>query len=359
MLPGVGVFGTGKLLEAVVPHLRSLGFHVVALWGQTLDDAAKTAAALKIDYHTARVDDVLLRRDVDLVLVLAPPSLQSQIAVKAMGIGKHVVCDRPAGLCQSELLKMVLAAQYYPSLLSVVGYGLRYLPAVKLMRQAVRDGYVGDVRLVEARVTCGSLLDGSGYSWLCEPAMGGGLLSLIGSHVIDLVSHVIGQRARRVHGTLRTYTRQTRLIAGIRHVASDDFSSFQMEMDGGALVTVSLNAHLSGLQQEVTVCGDWGHLTLRGADLAGFRAGQHETLHRAAAEEGAAPPLPAAGPQPALHAAGLLRLLTAVAGSFSAGEPLAEAASFQDGQYVTAVMEAVRASSATQAWTQVTLSQIW
>ena len=46
MLPGVGVFGTGKLLEAVVPHLRSLGFHVVALWGQTVDEAAKVAGML-------------------------------------------------------------------------------------------------------------------------------------------------------------------------------------------------------------------------------------------------------------------------------------------------------------------------
>ena len=46
MLPGVGVFGTGKLLEAVVPHLRSLGFKVVALWGQTIDDAARVAGEL-------------------------------------------------------------------------------------------------------------------------------------------------------------------------------------------------------------------------------------------------------------------------------------------------------------------------
>lgn len=310
-------------------------------------------AVLKIDYFTSRIDDVLLHKDVDLVLVLAPPSLQSQIAVKAMGIGKHVVCDRPAGLCQSELLKMVLAAQYYPSLVSLVGYGMRFLPAVQQLRQAIRDGYVGDVRLVEARVTCGSLLEGVGYSWLCEPAMGGGLLSLIGSHVVDLVSHVVGQRARRVHGTLRTYQRQTRLITGIRHVTADDFCTFQMEMDGGALATVALNAHMTGLQQEITVCGDWGHMTLRGADLHGFRAGKHETLHRAAEAESAASPLPAAGPQPALYAAGLLRLLTAVARSFADGEPLTDAATFTDGQYVTAVTEAVRASAAAHSWTQV------
>ena len=51
MLPGVGVFGTGKLLEAVVPHLRSLGLRVVALWGQTIDDAAKVAGELSAGHH--------------------------------------------------------------------------------------------------------------------------------------------------------------------------------------------------------------------------------------------------------------------------------------------------------------------
>lgn len=75
------------------------------------------------------MDDVLLRKDVELVLVLCPPNLHSQIAVKALGIGKHVLCDRPAGLSQCEALKMVLAAQYYPSLIGLLNHPIRFHPA--------------------------------------------------------------------------------------------------------------------------------------------------------------------------------------------------------------------------------------
>ena len=43
-----------------------------------------------------------------------PPSHHSQIAVKALGIGKHVAVQSPGGLSQEESMRMVQAAQYYP-----------------------------------------------------------------------------------------------------------------------------------------------------------------------------------------------------------------------------------------------------
>jgi len=92
-------------------------------------DAHITAKELGIPFWTNKVDDVLLRKDVELVLVLCPPNLHSQIAVKALGIGKHVLCDRPAGLSQCEALKMVLAAQYYPSLIGLLNHPIRFHPA--------------------------------------------------------------------------------------------------------------------------------------------------------------------------------------------------------------------------------------
>ena len=54
-----------------------------------------------------QVDDVLLKKDVALIIIFCPPSLHSQIAVKALGIGKHVVCGVPGGLDQPECLRMV------------------------------------------------------------------------------------------------------------------------------------------------------------------------------------------------------------------------------------------------------------
>ena len=51
------------------------------------------------------------------------------------GIGKHVAVPPPAGISQNETLRMVQAAQYYPSLISIAVYGLRFLPAFVKAKQ--------------------------------------------------------------------------------------------------------------------------------------------------------------------------------------------------------------------------------
>ncbi len=56
-----------------------------ALWGRTRDEADLVASELEIPFATNRVDEVLLRKDVDLVVILCPPAQHSQIAVKALG----------------------------------------------------------------------------------------------------------------------------------------------------------------------------------------------------------------------------------------------------------------------------------
>ena len=61
------------------------GFRVEAIWGRTNEEAAATAFSLDIPFATNRIDDVLLRKDVDLILILCSPLHHSQIAVKALG----------------------------------------------------------------------------------------------------------------------------------------------------------------------------------------------------------------------------------------------------------------------------------
>lgn len=144
MLPGIGVFGTAAEVNVLVPILREKGFKIEAIWGRTAKEAEDVAKQLAIPFHTNKIDDVLLKKDVDLVFIVCPPFLHSQISVKALGIGKHVVCDKPMGLGQADALKMVRGSQYYPSLISLVNYSLRFLPAfVHMKRMLDEEEYLG------------------------------------------------------------------------------------------------------------------------------------------------------------------------------------------------------------------------
>ncbi|XP_034941298.1 glucose-fructose oxidoreductase domain-containing protein 2 [Chelonus insularis] len=363
MLPGIGLFGTGSVVRMIVPFLREKGFKIEALWGRTLAEALGVAKDLDIPFHTSSIDDVLLRKDVDLIFIMCSPSLHAQIAVKALGIGKHVVCDKPAGLSQSEALKMVRAAQYYPSLISIVNHSLRFLPAFVKMKTALDDGYLGGpVTVIDIRVQMGSLLR-NGYDWLCDDTMGGGILALVGSHVIDLIFHLLNQKASRVHAVVRTFTQTTKHINGIRRVTSPDFCSFQMELTGGTLVTATLSNHLQGqLTQEVLICGANGHLVVRGGDLYGCKNGQEEVLYRDMESlKDSYPGVSDSIPRP--YVKGLKKMIEALREAFQPvedkrgwiKEPVSQAATFEDGLYIQAVIDALRQSNKRREWTKVTI----
>ncbi|XP_025072569.1 glucose-fructose oxidoreductase domain-containing protein 2 isoform X2 [Alligator sinensis] len=153
MLPGVGVFGTGSTARVLVPLLRAEGFSIEALWGKTEEEAKQLAEEMNISFYTSRTDDVLLHQDVDLVCINIPPPLTRQIAVKALGIGKNVICEKAA--TSVDAFRMVTAARYYPKLMSIVGNVLRFLPAFVKMKQLIEEHYIGNVMICDMLMSGG------------------------------------------------------------------------------------------------------------------------------------------------------------------------------------------------------------
>ncbi|KAK6477072.1 glucose-fructose oxidoreductase domain-containing protein 2-like [Huso huso] len=357
MLPGVGVFGTGSTARVLVPLLRAEGFSVEAVWGRTEEEARQLAEELGISFYTSRTDDVLLHQDVELVCINIPPSLTRQIAVKALGIGKNVICEKAA--TSVDAFKMVTAARYYPKLMSLMGNVLRFLPAFVRMKQLIDEGYVGEVMVCDVRVYWGSLLSNT-YNWICDELMGGGGLHTMGSYIVDLLSHLTGQRAQKVHGLLKTFVKQNGAIRGIRHVTSDDFCFFQMLMSGGVCSTVTLNFNMPGaFMHEVMVVGSAGRLVARGTDLYGQKntSFQEELLLADTSRLGTAVekglrevPLP--------YLKGMVCMVQALRQSFEEQEdrrtwehkPVSMAASFEDGLYMQSVVDAIKQSSRSGEW---------
>lgn len=289
-----------------------------------------------------------------------------------------MICEKAA--TSADAFKMVTASRYYPQLMSLTGSVLRFLPAFAHMKRLLEEGYAGEVQVCDARVYWGSLLSDT-YSWICDELMGGGGLHTMGSYIVDLLSHLTGRRAVRVHGLLRTFVRQNGAIRGIRRVTSDDFCFFQMLMggDGGGAgeggggagdvcCTVTLNFNMPGaFVHEVMVVGSAGRLVARGTELYGQRNGapQEELLLADPSGQGPAGAWPGAekGLQdiPLPYLKGMACMVQALRESFLGQEdrrtwdlkPVASAATFEDGLYVQTVVDAIKKSSRTAEWERV------
>jgi len=363
MLPSVGVVDTGNSSRILLPLLRSAGFTVSGIWGASKQQAKEMADEYKVPFHTSKIDELLLREDVDLVCVLCPPHVRAEVAVKALSIGKHVLCDSPAGLSREEAVRMVNAAQYYPKLLSLIRHELRFLPAFIKMKQYLEEDFCGEPLICECKIEMGSLLSNR-YNWMCDQAMGGGVLTNVGAHVIDIISFLTNQRAVEVHGTLKTFVTQTDSVSSFRHISSDDYTAFQIKLNGGTFATVSLNTHIPGrYSQTITIYGSKGQLIARNGNLYGMKNGSKEELIYGdiARIPGlfSVEKLP-----PSIFLTGLEGWVSEIKRAFEESidkddrriadlQTISSAASFEDGLYTRTVLDAIIESSRTGMWSQV------
>ena len=268
MLPSVGVFGTDEHAQVLIRLFKSASFEVTTVCGKTsLEDIRRTAEEHSIETYTRKTQELLLNSNVGLVCVSGDPHECAEVAVKALSIGKHVFTMSPCGVKTKEANKMLTASQYYPMLLSLVNHPLRFLPAFGKARELIRSKHIGDVFLCECTVHTSSLI-GQKYDWRCDVTTGGGVLQTYGSHVIDILTFLLDEKAREVQGLVETFITHKESFPKFRQLMSDDFCSFQLKYEGNLRACVTLNSNMpSGFIQNITLIGTKGNLKIINKNL--------------------------------------------------------------------------------------------
>ena len=140
----------------------------------------------------ADAQELLKNADVDVVSVCLPNDLHAPLALAAMRAGKHVVCETPPTLNSAEAKKLSSAAAKSGKVLLYAAQR-RFGGAEQAARQAIAKSYIGEP--YHARVswmrTRGIPL---GTGWYTDrERSGGGALIDLGSQMLDLAWHLLGQ----------------------------------------------------------------------------------------------------------------------------------------------------------------------
>ncbi|QDT00406.1 1,5-anhydro-D-fructose reductase [Adhaeretor mobilis] len=151
-------------------------------------------------------EQMLTDTEVDAVYIATPVFLHAPQAIAALRAGKHVLVEKPMALDASEAEAMNVAAKQAGRRLSVAYYR-RFWPTFQRVHSMLEQGDFGQIVL--ARVALHSWYAPSpndSNAWRVRPEYsGGGVLSDVGSHRLDLLAWWFGLPQKTV-SDVRTRT---------------------------------------------------------------------------------------------------------------------------------------------------------
>jgi predicted dehydrogenase len=197
----VAVVGCG-----LVGHKRAAALGDCQLVGccDVVLERARMLARLKPGAEaTTEWRDLVMRADVDIVVVSTPHDQLAQIARAAVCAGKHVLVEKPAARRAAELEGVIEASRQTGALVRV-GFNHRYHPAVRKAKEICMSGALAELFYLRGRYGHGGRL-GYEKEWRANPNLsGGGELIDQGIHLIDLARWFLGDFTE-VQGFVHTY----------------------------------------------------------------------------------------------------------------------------------------------------------
>jgi predicted dehydrogenase len=193
----IGVMGAGRICERV--HLPLLAEMDNVVIGGIFDPDQHRARALSSLFNlpvVCRSASELLDLKLDAVLIACPNHLHAQMSIAALEAQKDVLCEKPMATRAADAEAMLNAAEASGRNL-MIAYANRFRPEVVALYEAIQSKRLGEVKAIR----CGWLrrngVPGAGTWFTSREQSGGGVLTDLGSHLLDLVIWMCGRQRLR------------------------------------------------------------------------------------------------------------------------------------------------------------------
>lgn len=182
--PKICLVGAGRagMIHAINFRSRIQNAELVAVV-DPFEDAAKAACkTLEIDRYYLDYKQAVQEDDIDAFVVVSPTKYHRDIVVACAQAKKHILCEKPMGITETECDDMIAAAKQNDVKLQI-GFMRRYDESFRQAKKAIERGEIGEVIMVK------SLSHGPSkpHEWMLDLEKSNGVLAEIGSHDIDTV----------------------------------------------------------------------------------------------------------------------------------------------------------------------------
>ena len=355
--------GIGMLGYAFMGKAHSNAFKKIAYitWPPPLEprligiagrnEAAVGEAAKRYGYEYATADwrELVADDRIGLFDNGAPNSLHAEPTIAAAEAGKHVICEKPLGRDADEayeIWRRVAAT----GVKHLCAFNYRFVPAIRLAREMIDAGELGEVRHFRGRYLQDWADDPTLDTWRFDvDEAGSGALGDLGTHVIDLARYLVGE-IKSVSALVRT------VIPG-REI--DDHFVATIEFENGAVGTLEASRLARGRTNynAFEVNGSKGSIAFDVERLNELQVADTSSFTRVLVTEPSDPFMQYWWPPGHIVGWGdtftheIAHLLAAIAGE---GTVAPHGATFEDGYRCAEVTDAILRSSASRATEAIT-----
>lgn len=257
---GIGIIGFGFMgkthtygYQTIPLYYGSLPFKIklVGVCNRTLEKAQIAKETLGFEFATDNPDDIFNCPDIDIVDICTPNIYHKEAVVKAVKAGKHIYCDKPLAANYEEAKEIASLVAGSP-VITQMALQNRFFPATMRAKQLVEQDKIGRVTSFRAcYLHAGSVDPGKKIGWKQDKKFGGGVLVDLGSHVIDLIYHLLGEYASLYAQTDILYRQRPDQNGKMVDIEAEDIAVLIAKMKNGAAGTIEASKIATGTNDEL------------------------------------------------------------------------------------------------------------
>lgn len=209
------VSGSGFAAQGHTDAFRAAGAEVVGIVGRTSSVVSDVAKSMNIPYSGTDWQQALKDCKPDIVSIATPGGAHYEPIKQAIEFGCHVYSDKPLTDTGESALELYELAKK-KNVKTAFASSFRYMPNIQHAKRLVADGVIGEPVEVEC-ISHFALERDIPFGWSHRKEDGGGRLNNNFTHMISMVTSVIGEKILSVIGEVRDDLGKAPIVEGVHN----------------------------------------------------------------------------------------------------------------------------------------------
>ncbi|MCM0646929.1 Gfo/Idh/MocA family oxidoreductase [Clostridium swellfunianum] len=209
--------------------------------------------------NTQDLDEAVNDKNIDFIDICTPNDSHMDIVKAAAHAGMPIYCEKPlSSSCKEaeEMTRLVKEA----GIKNAVALIYRFVPAVRLIKEELEEGTIGEIIDFKIKLYHKSYLDSNKKGvWRTKAASGGGALLDLGIHLIDIIHFTMGE-VEKVKAESRIFFEDRTSV--------DEISNCELHLENGIRGNLEVSRVFADKEESTTfvVYGTKGSLRMTSAD---------------------------------------------------------------------------------------------